>query len=163
VIGLTNDLYACSLTEVEPMFRLRPRKPRVLFDAIAYLVIKSNSDALTLQRDLDKLAQWEQLWKMAFHPDKCNVLTISRNKTPKKFKYCLHDHVLESVDKVNNMGVTISDDLKWESHINNICGKANKTLGFLRIKEIISLLKGVINKLINTNYLNLLGLDFLQT
>ena len=26
---------------------------------IAYLVIKSNSDALTLQRDLDKLAQWE--------------------------------------------------------------------------------------------------------
>jgi hypothetical protein len=101
-------------------------------DTIAYLVIKSNSDALTLQRDLDKLAQWEQLWKMAFHPDKCNVLTISRNTTPKKFKYCLHDHVLESVDKVNNMGVTISDDLKWESHINNICGKANKTLGFLR-------------------------------
>ena len=27
-------------------------------DIIAYLVIKSNSDALTLQRDLDKLAQW---------------------------------------------------------------------------------------------------------
>jgi hypothetical protein len=26
-------------------------------DTIAYLVIKSNSDALTLQRDLDKLAQ----------------------------------------------------------------------------------------------------------
>ena len=51
-------------------------------DTIAYLVIKSNSDTLTLHRDLDKLAQWEQLWKMAFHPDKCNVLTISRNKTP---------------------------------------------------------------------------------
>ena len=28
--GLTNDLYACSLTEVEPMFRLWRRKPRVL-------------------------------------------------------------------------------------------------------------------------------------
>jgi hypothetical protein len=101
-------------------------------DTIAYLVIKSNSDALTLQRDLDKLAQWEQLWKMAFHPDKCNVLTISRNKTPVKFKYCLHGHVLESVDKAKYLGVTISEDLKWESHINNICGKANKTLGFLR-------------------------------
>jgi hypothetical protein len=46
-------------------------------DTIAYLVIKLNSDVLTLQRDLDKLAQWKQLWKMAFHPDKCNVLTIS--------------------------------------------------------------------------------------
>ena len=100
-------------------------------DTIAYLVIKSNSDALTLQRDLDKLSQWEQLWKMAFHPDKCYVLTISRNKTPVKFKYCLHGHVLESVDQAKYMGVTISDDLKWESHI-NICGKANMTLGFLR-------------------------------
>jgi hypothetical protein len=28
--GLTNDLYACSLTEVEPMFRLWRKKPRVL-------------------------------------------------------------------------------------------------------------------------------------
>jgi hypothetical protein len=93
-------------------------------DTIAYLVIKSNSDAvITLQRDLDKLAQWEQIWKMAFHPDKCNVLTISRNKTPVKFKYCLHGHVLESVDKAKYLGVTISEDLKWESHINNICGK----------------------------------------
>jgi hypothetical protein len=37
---------------------------------------------LNLQRDLDKLPQWEHIWKMVFHPDKCNVLTISRNKTP---------------------------------------------------------------------------------
>jgi hypothetical protein len=101
-------------------------------DTIAYLVIKLNSDVLTLQRDLDKLAQWKQLWKMAFHPDKCNVLTISRNNTPVKFNYCLHGHVLESVDKAKYLGVAISEDLKWESHINNICGKANKTLGFLR-------------------------------
>jgi hypothetical protein len=27
--GLTNDLYACSLTEVETMFTLRRKKPRV--------------------------------------------------------------------------------------------------------------------------------------
>ena len=33
--ALTNDLYACSLTEVEPMFRLRRRKPRVLL-ALVY-------------------------------------------------------------------------------------------------------------------------------
>jgi hypothetical protein len=35
-------------------------------DTIVYLLIKSNSDALNLHRDLDKLAQWKQLWKMAF-------------------------------------------------------------------------------------------------
>ena len=41
------------------------------------------NNTLDLQRDLDKLALWEQLWKFSFHPDKCNVLIISRyNETP---------------------------------------------------------------------------------
>ena len=31
-----------------------------------------------------------------------------------------------------NLGVTITNDLKWNTHINNICTKANRTLGFLR-------------------------------
>jgi hypothetical protein len=39
---------------------------------------------------------------------------------------------LESVDKAKYLGVTISEDLKWEGHINNICGKANRIRGFLR-------------------------------
>jgi hypothetical protein len=39
-------------------------------DTIAYLAIKSNRDALTLQQDLDKLSYWETNWKMEFHPDK---------------------------------------------------------------------------------------------
>jgi hypothetical protein len=69
---------------------------------------------------------------MAFHPDKCNVLTISRKKTLVKFNYCLHGHVLESVNKAKYLGFTISEELKWENHIYNICCKANKTLGFLR-------------------------------
>ena len=42
-------------------------------DTIAYLTIKSNKDCLTLQKDLDKLGIWENKWKMAFHPDKCNL------------------------------------------------------------------------------------------
>ena len=53
-------------------------------DTIAYLAIKTNSDCISLQKDLDKLGLWEQKWKMAFHPDKCNVLSITRNKTPIK-------------------------------------------------------------------------------
>ena len=59
-------------------------------DTIAYLTIKSNRDCTTLQNDLDKLSIWEQKWKMAFHPDKCNVLSITQNKTPVKHTYTLH-------------------------------------------------------------------------
>ena len=69
---------------------------------------------------------------MAFHPDKCNVLSITRNKTPVKHTYTLHRHQLEHADKAKFLGVTIQSDLKWDSHINYITTKANNTLGFLR-------------------------------
>jgi hypothetical protein len=44
----------------------------------------------------------------------------------------LHGHTLDHVTKAKYLGVTISSDLKWESHINNITKKANNTLGFLK-------------------------------
>ena len=36
------------------------------------------------------------------------------------------------VDNIKYLGVTITNDLKWNTHISNICTKANRTLGFLR-------------------------------
>ena len=69
---------------------------------------------------------------MAFHPDKCNVLSITRNETPIQYPYTLHGHQLEHADKAKYLGGTIQSDLKWDSHINSITTKANKTLGFLR-------------------------------
>ena len=46
--------------------------------------------------------------------------------------YTLEGTVLENVDSFKYLGVTITNDLKWNTHINNICTKANRTLGFLR-------------------------------
>ena len=46
--------------------------------------------------------------------------------------YTLEGAVLENVDNIKYLGVTIANDLKWNTHISNICNKANKTLGFLR-------------------------------
>ena len=68
---------------------------------------------------------------MALHPDKCNVLSITRNKTPIKYSYTLRGHQLEHADKAKYLGVTIQSNLTWDSHINSISTKANKTLGFL--------------------------------
>ena len=35
------------------------------------------------------------------------------------------------MDDIKYLGVTISDDLKWNTHVSNVCTKANRTLGFL--------------------------------
>ena len=46
--------------------------------------------------------------------------------------YTLEGTVLENVESIKYLGVTITNDLKWNTHISNVCTKANRTLGFLR-------------------------------
>ena len=41
--------------------------------------------------------------------------------------YTLEGTVLENVDYIKYLGVTITNDLKWNTHISNICNKANRT------------------------------------
>ena len=102
-------------------------------DTICYLAIASPTDANTLQGDLDKLATWETDWQMNFHPDKCQVLRITRNRSNIiEATYTLHGHTLEVVDCAKYLGVSITKDLNWSTHINNTTRKANSTLAFLR-------------------------------
>jgi hypothetical protein len=74
-------------------------------DMTVYLTVSSFD--ITLQEDLDKLAIWEVKWMMKFHPDKCQVLAITKKKTLIKKNYNLHDHTLEHVPSAKYLGVTI--------------------------------------------------------
>ena len=40
--------------------------------------------------------------------------------------------ILENVESIKYLGVTITSDLRWNTHVSNVCTKANRTLGFLR-------------------------------
>ena len=70
---------------------------------------------------------------MRFQPVKCNMMQLTRKHSNKiQASYTLEDTVLENVDNIKCLGVTITNDLKWHTHFSNICTKANRTLGFLR-------------------------------
>ena len=75
---------------------------------------------------------WEVLWKMKFHATKCKVITVTGKRKPLQTEFKLHDHTLAKVTSAKYLGVTITEDLKWDTHINDICAKANRTPGFLR-------------------------------
>jgi hypothetical protein len=51
--------------------------------------------------------------------------------------YILKGHTLESVTTAKYLGITISKDMNWDTHINNITSKANKIIGFLRRNLLI--------------------------
>ena len=44
----------------------------------------------------------------------------------------LHGQALEAADHTKYLGVDISKDLSWNTHINQITANANRTLGFLK-------------------------------
>ena len=47
-------------------------------------------------------------------------------------EYTLEGVILQNVDKIKYLEVTITEDLRWNTHNSNICTKANRKLGFLR-------------------------------
>ena len=69
---------------------------------------------------------------MSFNADKCFTLHITKKRKTTEYDYKLHDQKLEVTKDNKYLGVTISTDLSWNSHINNIYAKANRTISFLR-------------------------------
>jgi len=70
---------------------------------------------------------------IAFHPDKRNVLFVTQNKNLIKFNYTVHGPPLKSLEEAKYIGLTIGQDLKKKSHVNNVGTKTDKTLGFFRL------------------------------
>ena len=101
-------------------------------DCNLYRPIRHFSDCETIQNDLDKLAQWEQQWGMQFQRSKCSSMSVTRSKTPFKCNYILKGHTVESVETAKNLGITISSNMTWNTHINNLTSKALKLLGYFR-------------------------------
>ena len=104
-------------------------------DCVCYCQIHSKEYTVKLQRDINRLGRWVRKWGMRFQPNKCNMMQLTR-KQVKKFiaSYKLEGTVLKYVDRIEYLGVTITNDLRWNTHVGNtcICTKANRTLGFLR-------------------------------
>ena len=90
-------------------------------DTAIYITINNHSDSDTLQQDL-----------LTFNPSKCQVLHISKSRHPAQHIYMLHGQALEAMGHAKYLGVDISKDLRWSTHINRISTNANRTLGSLK-------------------------------
>ena len=105
-------------------------------DRVCYREIKDTDDTLKLHEDIDQLGCWARKWGMRFQPVKCNMMQITRKRLKKiNALYTLEGTVLENVESIKYLGVTITNGLRWNTHIRNICTKANRTLGFLSHKR----------------------------
>ena len=101
-------------------------------DCVLYREIKNESDSHELQKDLNRLAQWEHDWQMHFNTQKCFVMRITHARHVKHYSYTLGDSTLQETDSHPYLGVCITKDLTWNKHIHRITASANRTLAFIR-------------------------------
>ena len=101
-------------------------------DSVIYREINDQQDHLILQRDLDNLSVWADLWQLNFNITKCYHLGITNKSVPHSYNYLLNNRAISETTSTKYLGIIINQKLNWNQHCDYICSKANGTLGLLR-------------------------------
>ena len=79
--------------------------------------------------------EWCDKWRVQVNPDKCffiHYIPINSKKDQIPV-YKIQNHVLQRKSQAKDLGVTISEDLKFHKHISNICATTQREIN--RIKR----------------------------
>ena len=67
-----------------------------------------------------KFNRWNSFYgTLTVQPVKCNMIQLTKKHNKIDASYTLEGTVLENVESIKYLGVTIANDLKWNSHIRN--------------------------------------------
>jgi len=91
--------------------------------------VDSEGASEDLQRDLDRLVQWSEVWQMRFNVDKCKVMHLGKGNAGGS--YVMNGGTLGEVSEERDLGVRITRDLKATAQCAYVCSKANRVLGMI--------------------------------
>ena len=98
-------------------------------DTKAYKGIKSEDDAIVLQKAIDEMFQWTQKWLLQFNKDKCKILHLGKNNP--KYNYTIGEEenkvTLSETELEKDLGIYIDPNLDFKKHIKSIVKKASHT------------------------------------
>ncbi len=101
-------------------------------DKLLYKPINSASDLQCLQSDINKISEWVDHNHLKLNPSKCKCMLVSRKRRPAQpLSFLLSGATIEQVETFKYLGVHLSSNLTWSSHIHSICAKARKLTGLL--------------------------------
>lgn len=98
---------------------------------ISEVIPKTSISAL--QETVKQVADWSNENKFRLNSTKCKELRINFSKQPcTEVPVEINDQCFEVVKSAKILGVTVTDDLKWNSHVGNIVLKASKRIYLLK-------------------------------
>ena len=83
-------------------------------DCLMYRPISNQRDHMQLQEDLRSLESWAATWGMRFNAKKCYVMSMNCKSS---HFYQLGNHILRQVKEYPYLGVLLSDNLQFDTHI----------------------------------------------
>ena len=111
---------------------------------LIYRSIKSISDQVALQKDLEALYNWGNQWGLKFNVAKCNMMHLDRKVKPSTRFYTLGGEVISIVSEAKYLGVLFSNKYgtrssQWKAHIGEISSRASQIfLGILSPSKFLS-------------------------
>jgi hypothetical protein len=93
--------------------------------------IKSTDDCISLQDNLNRLHDWCDRNMLHLNTNKCQVIRFRKTRSPILFNYNFNGTSIKSVNSLRDLGVTFSEDLSFNLHIEEVLGKAMRILGFV--------------------------------
>lgn len=100
-------------------------------DNKVYKKIRTLLDCLSLQSDLDKLSDWCDVNRLNLNIKKCSVISFTRSPCKINFDYYICKTLLTRVESVKDLGVIFDSKLSFNEHVQEICKKAFRMLGFI--------------------------------
>ena len=97
-------------------------------DAKVMRRVKDEDDCRKLQEDLGKIDEWSKIWKMNFNLGKCKVMEFGKSSKRVHWDYRMGGVSLEKSKEEVDLGVTVTEGLTPEKHINKITGEVNNLL-----------------------------------
>lgn len=101
-------------------------------DIKLHINVKKNNpgeSTLLLQSDIDAIGSWAKDWQLRINPSKSTAISFGSSNPITE--YHLNNSPLRPVDSVRDLGVLVSSDLKFHSHIRQCSQKAHRALSII--------------------------------
>ena len=124
------DTWANSFPEIYYYITENIESNMTLFADDAFVLKKSNDRITitsTLNNDVIKIGTWSNQWLVIFSEIKCKFMLVTNKKRSQaNIQITFNNILLDKVSEHTSLGLTISNQMSWASHISKLYFRKSK-------------------------------------
>ena len=103
-------------------------------DAKFYSSVVDAESLKNIQEDIDRITKWCKEWRLKLNIQKCCYIHYTPKNSKKIFQphYTMNGEVLRKEAIIKDLGILITEDLKFHTHIDKIAKNANREINRIR-------------------------------